>query len=295
MAPLLTKVRTRLYIHARRRSLGLLEGQYGSVFKGRSLEFEDLRRYERGDDVSDIDWKATARSPHPLVRRFIALRKHRVILVVDTGREMAAHATVDATRRDVAVLVAGALGHIAQMHGDLVGLVAGNTHGVVARPPKGSATHLEGCLRLIHDGIRADGPPGDTSALLSRTARLIRQRSILVLVVDELGLQPDDETRLRTLAVQHDVLVVRIGALAASDPALAGRRVVDVGSAAPVPTALLGDRALHEEVARSDAARRADIDRMLARLGISQTVVSDEAEVVGALLRLLDQRRRRTA
>lgn len=292
MAPLLGTVRTRLFIHARRQSLGLLEGEYGSVFKGRSLEFEDLRRYERGDDVADIDWKATARSPYPLVRRYVALRKHRVVLVVDTGREMAAQASLHARRCDVAVLVAGALGHIAQSHGDLVGLVAGNSAGVTARPVRASAAHLEGLLRVVHDDTRLDGPAGDVAALLNRTVRLVRQRSILVLVVDDLGLDTSDEPTLRRLAARHDVLVVRIGALAATDPSVLGRDALDVTALSPVPAIVLGDRELHDELTAQDTRRRNDVDRMLLRLGISQTVIGDERHVVRALLRLLARRAR---
>ena len=59
--PLLTRVKSKLFVHAHRRSRGLLEGEYASVFHGRSLDYDDLREYVPGDEVRDIDWKATAR------------------------------------------------------------------------------------------------------------------------------------------------------------------------------------------------------------------------------------------
>ncbi|MGB2787690.1 MAG: DUF58 domain-containing protein, partial [Candidatus Saccharimonadaceae bacterium] len=90
MPSLLVKVKAKMAIHAHEKVRGVLEGEYGSVFKGRSMDFDDLREYVVGDDIKDIDWKATARSGSTLIRRYIAIRKHNIMLVVDTGRDMAA-------------------------------------------------------------------------------------------------------------------------------------------------------------------------------------------------------------
>ncbi len=87
---LLTRVKSKLFVHARRRSRSMLEGEYASVFHGRSLDYDDLRDYVLGDEVRDIDWKATARHTRPLVKRYVAHRKQNLMLVVDTGRGMAA-------------------------------------------------------------------------------------------------------------------------------------------------------------------------------------------------------------
>ena len=137
------------------------------------MDFDDLREYVLGDDVKDIDWKATARAGRPLIKRYVATRRHAVLLVVDTGRTMAALADATCTKRDVAVLAAGAIGHIAMRHGDAVGLVAGpiagtlggwgahvtNSQHIVYVPPRRDDLHLERLLRTIHDGIDLDGEP----------------------------------------------------------------------------------------------------------------------------------------
>ena len=77
-------------IHAHRKVRSVLDGEYGSVHKGRSMDFDDLREYVPGDDIKDLDWKASARHGRPLVKRYIATRQHAVLLVVDTGWTMAA-------------------------------------------------------------------------------------------------------------------------------------------------------------------------------------------------------------
>ena len=84
------RVKARLALHSNRKVRGLLDGEYASAQTGRGMEFNDLREYVRGDDVKDLDWKASARSGQLLIERYVAVRKHTVLLVVSTGRSMAA-------------------------------------------------------------------------------------------------------------------------------------------------------------------------------------------------------------
>jgi uncharacterized protein (DUF58 family) len=70
----LTRIKTRLSIHAHRKVRGLLEGEYAALHVGRGIDFNDLREYVRGDDVKDIDWKASARGRQLLVKRYVAER-----------------------------------------------------------------------------------------------------------------------------------------------------------------------------------------------------------------------------
>ncbi|CEG85714.1 DUF58 domain-containing protein [Propionibacterium freudenreichii] len=95
---LLTRIKTSLTIPAQRRVAGLLDGAYASIHAGRSLDFADLRAYVPGDDVKDIDWNATARGDEVLVKRYVGDRKHTIMVVVDTGREMAGTAAIAPTR-----------------------------------------------------------------------------------------------------------------------------------------------------------------------------------------------------
>src|SRR4029078_5913051 len=86
MTSLITQVKSKLFIHSSRKSLHALDGAYASLLHGRSLDFEDLRKYEYGDQVRDIDWRATARQGTPLVKRHRAQRMHTILFAVDTGR-----------------------------------------------------------------------------------------------------------------------------------------------------------------------------------------------------------------
>ena len=110
MPSLITQVKSKLFIHSTRKSLHALDGAYASLLRGRSLDFEDLRKYEYGDQVRDIDWRATARLGTPLVKRSRATRMHTVLFVVDTGRSMSALAADERSKKELAILATGLYG-----------------------------------------------------------------------------------------------------------------------------------------------------------------------------------------
>jgi len=170
----LRKVKTTMSIHAHRRTLELLDGEYASIHHGRSHDFDDLREYQPGDDVKDIDWKATARSHVPLVKRYIASRQHTLLLVVDSGRNMAAAAESGETKRDIAILVAGVLGYLATRHGDRVGLLMGDADRFESVQEGGSESHLERMLRRVHEAIALDGPRSHPQGGVGPAVRRVR-------------------------------------------------------------------------------------------------------------------------
>lgn len=292
----LVRVRSRLALHAHRKVRGLLEGQYAAAQAGRGTELDDLRDYVRGDDVGDLDWKASARTGSLLVRRYQAERRHTVLLVVSTGREMAALNDVGVPKRRLAALVAGVLGQLALGHGDRVGLVHGHAGGAAQLPPRTGDVHLERCLAAAHDATRDDGPPGDLVGLLAHVARTVRRRSIAVVVTDDVPLGPDGDLPaalaavLRRLAAQHELLLVTVADL---DPTRApAAPLVDVASGARLPAWLVDDPRLAEEYAAASAADAAGLQRALDRLGVPHERVHDEESAVAAVLRLLERQRR---
>jgi uncharacterized protein (DUF58 family) len=292
----LTRIRSRLAIHAHRKVRGLLEGEYAAIHAGRGIDFNDLREYVRGDDVKDIDWKASARGRQLLVRRYVAERKHTVLLCVSTGRTMAALHGIDRqgaeqTKRDLAVFVAGVVGHLAVQHGDLVALVHGHAKARHSRPPGGSELHLELLLTDVHDEISPTGPPSDLSAVLRHVVRTVRRRTILLVVSDDTTLTEEADSLLRRLAAQHEVLFVTIGDLDPTQPAAAGRRLVDIELGDEVPGWLRHDQALREELAALVADESTRLRRRLDQLGIVHEQVRDTDSAIAAIFRLLERQR----
>ena len=287
---LLTRVKSRLYLRARRPATHLLDGEYASLHRGRSLDFADLRDYVPGDEVDDIDWKATARTGAPLVRRYVADRRHRVAIVVDGGRNFAADSAAGECKRDLAIAVAGTLGWLALTHGDEVSLITGDTDGIEATPFRSSADALDHALHRLDDRIRLDGPRSDVLALCERVRTTVRHRTLLVLIVDELPLHEALLRCVGTLAAQHEVLWVE---LADAAPLASGRRArtpYDVDGSWALPGLLRGDRRLRDEMTRAQAQRAAELASFTARHRISFGRVAREDEVVPVLLDLLKAR-----
>ena len=293
MENLLVKVKSRLFIHANRRALSLLDGEYGSLSRGRSLDFDDLREYVPGDEVKDIDWKATARSGHPLVKRYIDTRRQDVLLVVDTGHGMSAIADSGEPKRELAVLVAGVLGYLSIRHGDVVGLVTGDAEGHRGRRPGGREADLESTLRQIDAESRATRAPSALGPLLDRVLRTVRRRQIVVIIADEITLDEPLRELARRLAARHELLWVTL----ADADLLRGdgseHELVAVGARGTLPRALRSGRRLVAAYQASVAARRQEQHDFFDQLGVSHQYVGSVETVVPALLALLRRRRAR--
>ena len=193
MPALLTPVKSKLFIVAHRRHRGLLDGEYASVFHGRSLDYDDLREYVPGDEVRDIDWKATARHGSPLVKRYVASRKQTVMFVVDTGRGMAAaDAAAASPRRRSPSRRPALVGYLALRHGDLVGLVA--RHGRVdhrARLRRAGGAPRAAAARRRRRTRSWTATRATSRRSCAGSSRHYRHRLVLLVVADDKELDPD--------------------------------------------------------------------------------------------------------
>ncbi|HEX4337248.1 MAG TPA: DUF58 domain-containing protein [Polyangiaceae bacterium] len=202
----------RIQIGTRRLSSEAFHGGVQSRFRGRGMDFDEVREYEPGDDIRAIDWSATARAGHTFVKKYREERQLTVIFVVDLSAS-GALGSGDESKREQAVEIAGVLA-LGAVHSDhRIGLVAftdeieafvpparGRAHafrlvnGLVALEPRGRGTDLAGALRLVRDRVR--------------------RRAVVVILSDLLlGKEGVDKVRpeLGYLARKHDVLAIRIG------------------------------------------------------------------------------------
>lgn len=276
-------------IHAQEKVRGLLEGEYGSVFKGRSMDFDDLREYVPGDDVKDIDWKATARSGSTLIRRYIAIRKHNILLVVDTGRNMSATSETGDNKRDVAVMTAGVVTYIALKHGDLIGMVAGDSHHSTYFPFKGDNINAEQVLQHINKNITSKGVPGNINSQLEYIARTMRRKMMLVVISDDSEFSSSHEAILRRLRAQHEILWVTIGDTSGLD---VSREFYDIEGIAVLPYAIKKNKQIQQIFAEHHQSIRDEKNRTLERLGIIEERISSDKNVVTGLFKLFERKRR---
>lgn len=291
MTALLNRIKARMTIHAHRRTRRLLDGDYSSVFHGHSLDFDDLRVYIPGDEIRDIDWKATARHSDPLVKRYVAHRRHILALVVDTSRNFDAVSSAGVDKRQLAILMAGMTGYLAVRHGDDVMLVHGNAEHTTTSPRKGSEAHLEHLLQqiLAESGTSADGSINEQ---LQWIAGHVSHRMLIAVISDQAPLGPVEEATIKRLRAQHEMLWITItdadlaGLPAASAPFDIARPQIGL------PASVMTKPAVHEEFARAEATRRQQRIDLLAKLGISHTEIAHPDEALGRLHTLLLRHRR---
>jgi len=292
MPSYLVKAQKKMSLYAKRRSRTILDGEYGSVFKGRSIDFDDLRNYVYGDDCRDIDWKATARSGSTLIRRYIAVRKHNVMLVADIGRSMSAFASGKETKRNVALFAAGVIAYIVQNHGDLLGLVAGDATRVKRFPLKENTNHIESLLNTYHDAISQNAPPSSITTVLDYVLRSYRERMLLIIITDPTSAQSIDEALLRRLRVRHEQTYIIIGDAAVTDSGLKNDDIYDINDHSSVPSFIRMSGKFRKTELQSTKTTEENITHRFLKQGISCTFIDREADVINNVLKLLERQKR---
>lgn len=286
---LLHQVRTVIDLPTRRLVEGMLEGVHLSVRTGRGFEFNDLREYVPGDDVKDVDWKASARHSGLLVRRHVAERRTTVLIAMAAGPGMLGLASPRQPKVRVGTLVAALFAQIALSHGDYVGGLWAAGPDLAGTRPTTRPVRVEAMLGQLARAPMPVGPSrraarSDTSldTVLTAAAGTARRRAVLVLIC---GDEDFDDARLRLLrdiADRHEVCVVVIDDLAATDPSVTdpsagGVRGVD--GSGTLLSQVLSDPSLAAELEQATARRRAVRETALAGLRIPTTHVRDVAEV----------------
>ncbi len=192
--------------HFGRDAGSLLEGGHYALIHTRSLEFDELRPYVPGDDVRDIDWKASSRSGHTLVKQFVSEKHHKILVVADAGRNVAALTGSGELKRDIVMHVIGAIGLVTLRRSDEIGMVAGDRRGCVNIRLRRGESHIE---RMLHHyrQLAADGPGhSDILVQLNWVARHYRHQLLVFIVSDEPDITDSLREVLRSLAARHDVL-----------------------------------------------------------------------------------------
>lgn len=202
---LIKKIR-RIEIRTNRLVNDVLAGEYHSVFKGRGMEFEEVREYQMGDDVRSIDWNVTARMGHPYVKSYREERELTVMLAVDVSSS-GAFGTADQMKADLGVELSAVLAFSAIKNNDCVGLVEFTDRIEKFIPPKKGKKHV---LRLIRELMRErpEGGRTDLRMALEFLGRVLLRRSVVFVISDFLG--EDYEDPLKILNQKHDLITISI-------------------------------------------------------------------------------------
>lgn len=202
---ILRKVR-HVEIRTRRLVTDALAGQYHSVFKGRGMNFEEVREYVPGDEVRAIDWNVTARSGRPFVKKFTEERELTILLLVDVSGSNDFGSTTQ-SKRELAAELGSVLAFSAIRNNDKVGVILFTDRIELCIPPRKGRPHALRAIReiLFHE---PEGRGTAIGAALDFATRIARRRAVMFLISDfqDAGY----ETPLRIAARRHDLIAVHV-------------------------------------------------------------------------------------
>lgn len=286
----LAKVRARLDLPTVRRASGMLDGRHRSIYSGHGQDFDEMALYQMGDDVSDIDWKATASTGTPVIRRFVRDSNLAMVVALDTGRNMAATAPDGGPKSDIALFAAEVICYLARNRGDTVALVAGDAERVVQIPARGGTAHMEMLLRRAEAMLELGGPPSDLNRVLDRVLTWFTRRSLVVIITDEARPEPEHELALKRLRTRHEVMVVQISdRLVTDDPS---EVIDDVDTPLDIPEYLRSRADLVAQASEFAMRRRQDAAALLRRRGVEAVTASSQDELVDAMIDILRRQKR---
>lgn len=259
-------------------------GDYLSVFKGRGMEFADVREYTPGDDPRDIDRNVSARHGKPFVRRYVEERELTVVVAVDLSGSQE-FGTADRLKRDSAVEVGAILAFAALQNNDKVGLALFTEDLERFVPPRKGRRHALAIVREILAYEPARRGTG-LKSVLERLARMLKRRCILVIVSDfrDRGF----EKALKLCALKHDVVPVIV-----EDPREA--RLPDAPAVVEVFDPETGARTALDlraagAAAREEIERRAELARTFRSCGLEAVDVSTDRATIEPLVAFFRKR-----
>jgi uncharacterized protein (DUF58 family) len=269
----------------------VLAGEYQSVFKGRGMEFEEVREYLPGDEIRTIDWNVTARTGKPFVKRFVEERELTILLVVDLSAS-GAFGSVKQLKNEVAAEICALLTFSAIKNNDKVGLIVFTDGIEMFIPPKKGLSHV---LRLIREILcfKPQKVKTDIRQALDYLAMVTRKRAVVFLISDFLA--NGYEKPMRVLSKRHDLIAVSI-----SDPRelrLPPVGLVELEDAETGETVLVdaGSSRVRKQYELMGRQRSDDLRELFKSMGVDHIEVStdrDHARDLVKFFRTREQRRR---
>jgi uncharacterized protein (DUF58 family) len=292
-APHAEAVLRRLEWTVLRRLDGLLQGDYRTLLRGTGLDLADLREYQHHDDVRHIDWNVTARLTIPHVRVYTEDREMAAWFLLDLSPSVD-FGSGELRKRQVSAEFVTVLARLLSRHGNRVGAMLYGTgvEGVI--PTRTGRRHI---LHLLHRMLdrtpSSEGEPTRLHDLLASAASVVKRRSTLFVVSDFIS-EPGWEKPLGLLAQRHEVVAVRLLdplELELPDLGLLTLRDAETGEQIVVDT---HDKGFRKRFARIAAQRESELRAALERAGVDALELSTDADLVDAIVRFVEMRKRRT-
>jgi len=276
-----------------RRLDGLLHGDYRTLFRGFGLDLADLREYQYHDDVRYIDWNVTARLDTPYVREYYEDRDVTAWFLLDLSpsTDFGSH---DVRKRSVSIEFVTVLARLLNRHGNRVGALFYGDHVDTVLPARGGRRHV---LHLLHSMLTRPERTGTSATKLKDlldTAFPVMERRSLVFVVSDFISAPGWAESLARIGLRHEIIAVRLYdplEMQLPDLGLLVMQDAETGEQLFVDT---HDRGFRRRFARAAERRERELRAAFRRAGVDALELSTEDDLVDAILRFADLRKRRS-
>ncbi len=264
-------------------------GQYESVFKGRGMQFDEVREYTPGDDVRTIDWNVTARTGRPYIKRFVEERELTIIFAVDLSAS-GDFGTINKMKNELAAEFCAVLAFAAAKNNDKVGLLIFTDQIELYIPPKKGSKHV---LRLIRELLYFKMPQRKTNitAAMDYLAKVARKRATVFLVSD--FIETDFKKPLSLLNKRHDVIAVSVrdrAEIALPAAGLIEFQDAETGEMVLVDTS---SRRFRNQYSGESSRRFDDLKDMLRSINVDCISISTDKPYIQDLIEFFRMRHRR--
>jgi uncharacterized protein (DUF58 family) len=282
---LLKKVR-RIEIKTRGLSRHIFAGEYHSAFKGRGIAFSEVREYQYGDDIRNIDWNVTARFNHPYIKVFEEERELTVMLLIDVSGSGNFGTTV-AYKRDIMTEVAAVLSFSAIFNNDKIGVIFFSDRVEKFIPPLKGRRHILRIIRELLD-FRSESTMTSLDEPLRFLTNAIKKRCTAFIISDFLA--PDFEEALRIASNKHDIVALKVydpveqeipdvGFIKVTDSESGAEKWVDTSS-----------RSTREAYSQWWSSHMDKVKGIFRRCGVDSTELRTDTDYVKPLIKLFKKR-----
>ncbi len=286
----LQKVR-QIHIRTAKMVNELFAGEYVSTFNGRGMEFEEVREYQAGDDVTTIDWNVTARMGHPFIKRFVEEREMTVMLLVDASGS-GKFGSGKILKREQAAELAAVLAFSAIRNNDKVGLIIFTDEVEKYVPPMKGLRHV---LRVIREILYFQPSHERTSiaSALEFLSSLKVRRTETFLISDIIS--PDFSKPLKVAARRHDLIAVEVVDPREMELPRVGFVALEDSETGETVTVNTWNKRLRDEYKSLGLARLKKDEQFFRSCGVDRILISTDQPYVMPMERFFRDRRRRRA
>ena len=205
----LEDIENSITLQTHKKSSNIIEGGFRSLYHGKSMDFDDLREYTYGDDVEDIDWKASSRTGTTLVRKNTAEKRHFFLIIPDNGIKMDGETSKRIIKKDLCTKIIGITSKIAKRSEVDFALLYESNSGIELTPFQTSDEHIENILNAYQDTVIQTNTK-TIASLLRHSLENIQKRMMVLVISDSTGIDEIEEKLINECEEKNDLFFISL-------------------------------------------------------------------------------------